>query len=540
MPGNQLELGRDAFERHDWGNAHALLTAADEESALPLDDLERLAKAAYLIGDDDRCVDLLARASRLATQQDDPVAAAQYAFWAAYNLSNRGEMAQASGWVGRGQRLLDEAGPETAVHGYFVLWEAIGRLFSGDPEAARPLFARVHEFGSRFKDPDLLAFGCLGQGQALVMLGQPGPGVAFLDEVMVAVTSEEVSPVVAGLVYCAVIETCQDLYDFARASEWTSALSRWCESQPDLVPYRGQCLVHRAEIAHLHGDWARALAEAEQARDALSVPPGNPGQGPALYELAELRRMTGDLAGAERLYRQAAEFGQELQPGLALLRVAQGQLAAGIAGIRRAVDEGGAARNRPRLLAAYVDIMLAVEDVAAARAAADELVGLAERLDVPFLDALAARADAAVALAEGKPQVALLAARRARTIWQQLDVPFDAARSRVLVGLASRQLGDQDAARLELDAARAVFSQLHAGAELAALAALDGPSHDVLSAREVEVLRLVATGRSNRSIADELVLSEKTVARHVANIFAKIDVSSRSAATAYAFQHDLA
>lgn len=347
---------------------------------------------------------------------------------------------------------------------------------------------------------------------------------------------------VSGLVYCGVIEACHSTFDVGRAREWTGALTQWCDKQPDLVPYRGDCLVHRAQILQLNGNWALAMTEADRARALLAPLHGNPLQGAALYEKAEVHRLRGELSQAEECYREAGERGHETQPGLALLRLAQGRAEQGLAGIRRALDEAKPSVNRPRLLAAHVELSLAAGDVATARHSSEELDHVSQGVGAPFLEALACRSKAAVLLAEGEPRAALTSARHAWQLWRQLDVPFEAARSRVLVGLASRRLGDLDTAQVEISAARAALEQLGAVTELRALAQQDPTARQrdsVLTPRELEVLRLVAAGKSNRVIASDLVLSDKTVARHVANIFVKLDVSSRAAATAYAYQHQL-
>lgn len=538
---NVVEVGRGALRRRDWGVAYTTLSAADEDAPLAFGDLEDLAKTAYLVGEEHRLVELMSRAHRQATRAGDPSTAAQAAFWVAFGYFDRGQVAQASGWLRRGQAALDSAPENCPARGYLLALAA--RLAAEeDPRAALDMFTEVHECGRRFEDPDLLALGRLGQGQALVSLGEVQRGLSHLDEVMVAVTDEELSAVISGLVYCQVIETCHRTFDVGRAREWTGALTRWCEAQPDLVPYRGDCLIHRAQILQLNGEWPRAMTEADRAGVLLATLPGNPLQGGALYEKAELHRLRGELDEAERLYREAGEWGHETQPGLALLRLAQGRLDVALAGIRRALDEAKVPVNRPRLLAAHAEVALAANDATAARRACDELDGIARAVGAPFLDALAAQASAAVLLAEGEERAALASARRAWTIWQRLDVPFEAARSRALVGLASQRIGDLDTAEVELRAARSAFEALNAVTELRALgeqARSPSEGDGVLTPRELEVLRLVASGMSNRTIAAELVLSEKTVARHIANIFAKLDLSSRAGATAYAFQHGL-
>jgi DNA-binding CsgD family transcriptional regulator len=363
-----------------------------------------------------------------------------------------------------------------------------------------------------------------------------------LDEVMVALGTEPVSPIVAGLAYCAAISTCQECLDVRRAQEWTAALSRWCDAQPDLVPYRGNCLVHRAEILTLHGAWPEAYDHAQQARDWLGDG-GGPVLGGAYYRLGELHRLRGEYEDAETAYKQASQHGQETQPGLGLLRLAQGHVASATAALRRALDEAGGAPQRALLFAAMVEVALIGDDRPAARAAVDELGALARAVDAPLITALAQHADGAMTLDEGDARGALGVLRSAWTAWQELDAPYEAARVRVLIGSACRALGDDETAEMEYDAAGWVFRELGAGPDVARVQKLSRrPPREApggLSLREVQVLRLVAAGKSNRAIAEELFLSEKTVHRHLSNIFTKLDVGSRAAATAYAFQQHL-
>jgi DNA-binding NarL/FixJ family response regulator len=349
--------------------------------------------------------------------------------------------------------------------------------------------------------------------------------------------------VLTGHLYCSVIDACQEVLEWRRAHEWTTALAAWCDQQPEMATFTGQCLVHRAEILQLHGAWPQAVEEATRAVDRLAQGADGYATGAAWYRRAEVARVLGDVTAAEDAYRQAGRWGLEPQPGLALLRLAQGRTDAAEAATRRVVAETSEPFQRARLLPAHVEVMLAAGGVPAAREAADELTAIAARFDTPALRAVAGRALGAVLLAEGDPRAAAVVLRRAWQSWQELEAPYEAARVRVLVGLGCRAQGDEEAAAIELDAARGVFAQLGAAPELARLEALGGrdaaSTRHGLTGRELQVLRLLAAGNTNRAIATELVLAEKTVDRHVSNIYTKLGVSSRAAATAYAYQHRL-
>ncbi|TDE02450.1 response regulator transcription factor [Jiangella asiatica] len=533
--------GRAAFDGQAWADAYAQLSAADARSPLSPDDLELLAMAAYLFGRDDECTTALDRAHHELLRLGRTAAAVRCTFWLATLLLSSGDVARGGGWLARGERLLDECGRDRPESGYLLTVRARQALDGGEPAMSATMFAEAVAVGERHHDLGLTTLGRMGQGRALVELGKVIEGLALLDDAMVTVTAGEVDPVVTGMVYCAVQDACEVTFDVRRAREWTEALSRWCESQPDLVPFRGECEVHRVQVMRLQGTWPDALAEADRACRRLS---GQPAAGAALYEQAELHRLRGEAGAAEDAYRLASAWGQEPQPGLGLLRLAQGQVAAAVAGLRRALDETPSVIARPALLAALVDALLAVGDLAAARSAATELADVTDGTGMPVLAAMTAYAAASVRLSDGDPAGALGAARGSWSVWHEFDAPYEAARARVLIGLACRDLGDVDAARMELDTAEQTFRRLDAVPDLARLRRL---MHDPasagwsgrLTARELEVLRLVAAGRTNRAIAAELYLSEKTVARHVSNIFAKLDVSSRAAATAYAYEHDL-
>lgn len=536
--------GRAAYERWSWGDAYGLLSAANDHDPLPAEDLDRLAMAAYLTGRFDPAGQAWEGAYRAFIEHDQFARAVRCSFWHALTLVQRGEHARGSGWLARAQGVLEESGLDCVEWGYLRIPGALRTLDGGDPTSAYAEFDEIGDLAERFGDPDLRSLAQLGRGQALVTRGEAARGMAMLDEAMLALTTGEVSAIAAGIVYCGVIIACHRAFDLRRAAEWTAAMSQWCAPQQDLKPYRGQCLVHRSEIMQLHGEWSDAIEEVRQVCEGKSDPRDDPILGMAHYQRAEMLRLRGELARSEQAYREASGCGHLAQPGLALLRLAQGRVDDAVAAIRRSVAAASGSVERSPLLAAHVEIALVAGDVRTAREAAEDLGRIAENVDAPYLRAVVEYARGCVLLAEHDPTGACAALRRSWFAWQELDAPYEAARVRLRMAQAYRALADEDSAEMELDAARRVFERLSAApalAELAELAAVTPVrSAGGLSARELEVLRLVATGATNREIANTLVLSEKTVARHTGNIFTKLGVSSRAAATAYAFQHDLA
>jgi DNA-binding CsgD family transcriptional regulator len=531
--GDALERGRAAYEGRAWAQAYAELNSASATEPLGVDDLERLAASAYLSGRSDDARRAWSDAHQASERDGDVCRAVRNAFWIAFASLNDGDIALASGWVERAQRILDDADLDCVEHGYLQYPVALRSAFEGDASAAHAGFAQAAKIGSRFGDAELTALARIGEGRCLIFLGELTEGIARIDEAMVAVGAGEVSPIAVGDSYCVAIEACQDLFDLRRAQQWTAALSHWCESQPELVLYRGQCLVHRAEIMHLHGEWDDAEEESERACARLAEAANPMVAGRALYLRGELCRLRGAYAEAEENYRAANEAGRDPQPGLALLRRAQGRLDAAAASIRRALDEAQDPATRARLLAAFVDIALAAGDADAAGVAAGELTAIAEVLDAPMVRAAAEQRAGAVALSAGDGREALRLLRHAWTVWRDLDAPYEAATARMLIGQACALLGDSDGSEMEREAARAAF---------AALGAVEvGPRQPAggLTAREVEVVALVAQGKTNRAIADELIVSEKTVASHLSHIFTKLGISSRAALTAFAYENDL-
>jgi DNA-binding CsgD family transcriptional regulator len=541
MPSSpELERGRRAFRERDWSAAYQALAGADRIAPLPVEDLECLAVAAYLTGRDDEHAAVLERAHVAHRDRGDDTAAARCAFWIALMQLFRGETARAGGWLARAQRLLGER--ECAEQGYVLLPVVERQLRQGDAESAIATASRAATLGERFNDRDLVAVARHLQGRGLLQLGRLETGLALLDEVMVAVTTRELSPVMTGLVYCSVIEACQRAWALDRAAEWTSALNQWCDAQPGLVAFTAACLVRRAEIMQMRGAWPEALREAQRACERVAHLPGRRPPPAALYQQAEVHRLRGQYREAEAAYRDAGAGGWDPQPGLALLRLAQGRTERAAQSIARALAAAVGPLERSRLLPAQVEIALAAGDRDRARKSVDELEDVAASFAAPALRAMALQARGQVQLADGDAASAVGSLRQAWQIWKELDATWLVARTRALIGHACRALGDADGAALEFRAAREAFEQLGAAPDIERLDATSrgtaGHAYP-LSARELEVIRLVAAGKTNRTIAGQLAISEKTVARHLSNIFAKLGLSTRAAAAAWAWQHDL-
>jgi DNA-binding NarL/FixJ family response regulator len=536
---DDLLRARVAYDRRDWLAAYGGLSEAggDEFTA---EDFTRLATAAYLVGRRNDCVQALQRAHQLHFDSGAVLAAVRSAFWLALVLMTSGETAVGGGWVGRAQRLLADVEGDVVERGYVAIHVMYRHIFASDFGTALALAMQVTDYGRRFADPDLTAMGLNAQGRILLYTGRVPDGLALLDEAMIGVAAGEVSTIFAGNVYCSMIEACQEIADFDRAARWTSVLTTWCDEQPGLVPFTGQCAVHRGQIMRARGAFDEALTEFDLAvrryRDAEALDAA----GLAMAERGDVLRLRGDLAGAAAAYETAGTFGYEPQPGLALLWLAQGRTAAAVAAVGRLLGEAADPVHRSRLLPAAVEIILVDGQADAAAGLAVELRSIAASFGCPSVQARADHASAEVALATGDPAAALALLRRERGVWERLGARYDTARCRVLLGRALRALGDNESAITELTAARRTLAELGARPAEHEAAALILPTlPGGLTEREVEVLRLVATGKTNPEIAALLVLSEKTVGRHLSNIFTKINVPTRTAAAAFAYEHRL-
>jgi DNA-binding CsgD family transcriptional regulator/tetratricopeptide (TPR) repeat protein len=539
-----LERARAAYEGAAWLDAYQAYSTAERSmternETLTADDLWRYAMAAHLTGHDEAFFAALDRAHDAYRATHDHAAAARCAFWLGFRLVTHGEMARGSGWLARAQRVLEHVDGRCVEQGYLLLPQVLMLLNRGAFDEAFALAARAREVAEEFHDADLHAFALHAQGLARLRQARVAEGLSLLDEAMLAVANEASFPLVTGIVYCSVIAACRSVYALERAAEWTHALSAWCDRQPGLVPYAGQCMVHRAEILQLRGSWEAALEEARSAHAKCEAGDDRAGAGAALYAQAELLRLQGRVPEAERAYAEAAQRGRDPQPGLALLRAQQGSHETAIAAIRRALHERQEPVPRARLLPAMIEVFLGAGDVGAARDAVSELDRIATTFHGSALAFIAAHWHGAVCLAENDPATALAHLRSAWRGWQALEAEYETARTRELVGLACASLGDSDTASIELDAARVAYRSLGAVPDLARLDGGRNRRHG-LTPRELEVLRLVVAGGTNKAIAAELGLSERTVERHLSNVYDKIGVSSRAAATAFAFEHGLA
>ena len=545
--GDTLAAARDAYADRDWPRAHELFTTArDEGASLSAEDLDALSDAAWWLGLVDESVDVADAAYRSYLDQDRPADAVMSALGTAVTLFLRGDESLGSGWLGRAQRLLEDL-PEGPAHGFVrYIVEVEGGLEGDDLDRVAEAAREVQAIGRRHDEPNLVAGGVLGEGRACVKIGEVQRGLRLLDEAMLAVRQGELDPEWAGNIYCHLMAACHELGDIARARQWTEATWQWLSELPAAVLFTGICRVHRSQVHQIVGEWQRAEEEAAQVlEDLADLHVASVAE--AHYQLGELHRLRGDLDAAAEAYAHARELGRDPQPGAALLGLAQGRVEAAAAGLAAAIHAVGADQlARARLRRAQIEVALAADDLELARRACAELEDTAAAYATSGLEAAALHWRGAVAVAEGRPEEALPALRAACRRWHEVHASYDAARACVLLGKAYAALGDRDAAEAELQTAREAFASLGATVDVDGVerirARLSGDAElpGGLTAREAEVLALVAGGMTNREAANELVLSEKTIARHLSNIYTKIDVSTRTEAAAFAFEHGLA
>ena len=536
-----LISAREAFGRRDWPLARDGFKTVGENAELSADDLSALGDCAWWLGDVDEALGAYEGSYRLHLQGQQPRRAAVSALGLAVSLFLRGDTELGSGWMNRAQRLLRHQ-PEGAEHGYLLYLDVESALMGGDLDEVLAKGPVLRDMGQRYGDANLAAGGVLFEGRALVREGRLREGMALLDEAMVAVLSDRLVPEWAGNIYCHLMAVFHELVDVRRAADWVEATARWLDTLPSAVLFTGICRVHRSQVLQIMGAWAQAEQEAARVcRDLARIHVAGAAEGH--YQVGEVQRLRGELVAAEQSYERAHERGRDPQPGVALLRLAQGRLASASASIQAAlVAESEDSLARAPLCAAQVEIALAAGSIDTARRACEELEATSSVYSTSGLEAMAAQARGAITLAAGSAGAALPILRDACRRWRELRADYNASKVCVLLARAYEMLGDEDAAARELEAAASVFDRLGAALDARAVAAMRGREQipGGLTAREAEVLALVAMGRSNREVAGSLSVSQKTVARHLSNIFTKLGVSTRTEAAAYAFEHGLA
>ncbi|RYH07525.1 response regulator transcription factor [Tropicimonas sp. IMCC6043] len=544
---DKIRAGREAYSAMRWAEAYSLFSDDESFSRLAALDIERLGDAAYLLAKDNEAVQYWTRAHNVHVDNDEVGRAARVGFVLSLTSLLSGDLSRSNGWLARIQRLLEEYPDCRPERELSRLLMAIRQMFGGDPAGALPSFDTAVGTGTEERDADLLALALLGRGQASIALGRVEAGAASLDEAMISVTGGQVSPILSGIIYCAVILTCQSVFDCERAREWTAAFDGWCRTQPDLVPYRGQCLIHRSEILQMGGDWPGAMTAADRACEWLAGR-SEATVGRAHYQRGEMHRLLGHDAAADQCYDSALRQGVDPQPGRALLWLGKGRAEQAAAAIRAACgsQNGAPVRwadpERLKLLGPSVEICLTAGEIDTAASAAEELSRWTSEFDVPLLQATYAQARGTLLSATGDREEALAWLSDALALWQRLSMPYEAARARARLVRVYRDLGDESSAEVHRLAAEATFDDLGAVRDLSQLVTpARGMASPVagLTGRQIAVLRLLASGQTNREIAAELGVSKHTVARHISNIFDKTGVSSRTAAVAFAHRKGL-
>ena len=543
MAAAAVSHARELHRLTRWDDACVEFLAADAEQALDVADLELLAEAAQLTGRHHEAASALEGAFTLRAAAADLPRAATAAFWLYLLYTYAGEFARGSGWMSQLRDLSEQLDADEEP-GWLHIAAAHRLIAQGRYDDARAELPGAVAQGRERGEVDLEAFARMLTGRSLLLAGRLDEGLSYMDQAMLRVTSGKTSPRMTGILYCAAIGTCEgDAWELARAQEWALSLERWMASLSTTFggALLDNCRVYRAALKRRRGQLTEARDELEEAARNLADNANGALAGHAFYELGEVHRLLGHDNAAEVAYRRAASLGAGVHPGLALLRLRAGDTDAAATGLRRALAEATRPAERARFMPSMVSVLVAAGLLEEAERIIVELDGVSRSMASSALNAELARAQGEFALSGGSDEAALPSLRHAADLWRQLAAPYETARTRMLIAQACRSLGDDEGARIELEAARATFAQLGARPDLDSVEILmnTGSSRKALSSRELEVLRLIAAGRTNRSIASELFVSERTVHRHVSSIFGKLGVRSRAEAAAYAVEHHL-
>lgn len=516
-----IESGRQAYAAGDWTAAHARLDAM--RATLEVDDLALLARSAWFLAHVPESIELSEEVFRRYRDADRVDEAADTALLLALLWFARGSMSVMSGWVSRARTLLADL-PDRAAHGYLAYLDGMSEvLIEGRP--APESLDRLQHLARVLRDPALDALALTVAGVTDLRHGDVARGFARLDEAMLPVIAGQVPAEWGGDIYCTVIHVCHELADFQRMADWTSATERWCSRFASEAIYPGICRVHRLELRGAHGEWD--AVEVQLAAESRALLDGNDWvAGEGFYQLGEILRRRGDHAGALEAYAAARAAGIDPQPGEALLAFTEGRAAEAWSMLAASLQRRDRVA-RVRLLRAGVEVALAMGRMADAVELARELREAAADYRSRGFLAWAAHADGMLALRQDRPAEALTALQEAAALLRRDRQPYETARVLEWIAQAHEAHGRPGAAQRARAEAAETFSRL--GVRPPRAAAGDG----LLTAREVEVLECVAAGASNRAVAARLFISEKTVGRHLANIYVKLGVGSRTAAAAW-------
>jgi DNA-binding CsgD family transcriptional regulator/tetratricopeptide (TPR) repeat protein len=535
-----VQAARDAYQRRAWADATKLFLRADAETGLDIDDLEALVWSAALSARDHEMLAALERVYAHHADNENHEQCARAAFWSGLRNMLIGEVGLGAGWLQRAAKHAERTAPDCVQRGYLLLPQVFMNRGKGEYEAAIELADKAMAFGENGDEPDLIALAGSLKGGILFRLGRIEDGYVPIDEAMLLANGGRLSPIVSGVVYCEIIASCCRVLEMARAREWTAILNDWCQLNPQAKAFTGVCQVHRAEVLQLEGKWGEAFAEAERAGSGLKGTTEQTAMANAAYRRGEILRLRGAFADSDIEYRRAGEIGIDPQPGLALLRLAQGRKEEAAAMIRRALETAGDMPRKAALLPAAIEIFIAQDDLNAAEILCGELTAVAKYYGTEILARVADQGCGSLALARGEWAAGVGALNRARLYWSEFGAPYLVARLRFDVARGCAELGDAESAEMELDAAQKLFKKLGAEPDLARIRAIRAgtkvPDTGKPTAREREVLSLMADGSTNQKIAETLGLSPKTVNRHVENIFNKLGVTSRAAAVAKALK----
>ena len=531
-----LQAARTSYQQGAWADATRLYLEADLDTELGIEDLENLVWAAGIAARDEDMLRTLERLYNHHVAADNHEASARAAFWSGLRNMMIGDVSKGAGWLQRAAKHAEKTPPDCVQRGYLILPQVYMSRAKGDFETAIAMAGKAVEFGERANEPDLVAMAGSIQGGLLFRLGRLEEGYVPIDEAMLLANAGQLSPVITGAVYCEIVASCCRVLEMERAREWTEILNEWCENNPQAKAFTGVCQVHRAEVLQLGGDWQEAFSESERAGEGLKGTTEQTAMSTAAYRRAEIHRLRGEYAKAEAEYRLAGEIKIDPQPGLSLLRLAQGRTDEAVSMIRRAVSTASDLPSKTALLPACIEILIQAGDYEDAATYCAELKSIADTYGTEIMARVSDQCHGALAMAQDDHLNGVAALNRAREFWSAFGAPYLEARARIEVARGLDNLGDKDSAAIELDAAEKLMRELGAAPDLETIRAMSrsgqGGTNHTLTKRECEVLSFLAAGSTNREIASELGLSPKTVNRHVENIFDKLGVSSRAAAVA--------